>query len=91
MCGKSKLHFKGKLQKSGNFKKEVEIGVRGILFECLFVYLVGWLYSLSKAFGGCFGRETIYVQRIVMALPPGLPDPGLSDAVGQFPLLAFLP
>ena len=76
--------------KSKEIKKKVEIGVRG--FVCLF----GWMAIFFKQSfffggGGGFGRETIYVQRIVMALQPGLPDLGLSDAVGRFPLLVFLP
>ena len=89
---KEQAPFQRQATKVRNLKKKVKIGVRGILFVCLFVYLVGWLYSLSKAFGELFcQRNNIYVQRIVMALQPGLPDLGLSDAVGRFPLLVFLP
>ena len=90
---KEQAPFQRQATKVRKLKKKVKIEVRGILFVCLFVYLVGWLYSLSKVFfwGGGVARETIYVQKIVMALQPGLPDLGLSDAVGRFPLLVFLP
>lgn len=51
---KEQAPFQRQATKVRKLKKKVEIGVRGILFVCLFVYLVGWLYSLSKTFGGLF-------------------------------------